>query len=313
MNEPVRTQTMKERTMRKRWMIALLACLLAPIVTAAKSEKAEVFHENLLPTTGFNDLCGEPVFEGAPNFSFSAMHNPAGPDPIPLTPQLCAENPDALLATWANPGFYAANGWPQPDARLLNIPYHQVPVSVDWDGRRMFVVDHAAGVSPFPPTRSFPNQPETLASFIGVEGRMKLKCFSDGTAEIKIKAKGYPPNSLLTLWMVWGNAPESGLPPVIPQPLGGLPNAAVADSDGKFEFERFLGFCPMHDVFGLSTPLAIDIASHPDEVIYGGYPDAPLVDVRFTDPVTSEVFVTQGNGPGVSSLDQGVFPLLIDG
>ncbi len=163
--------------MRPRVFLSSMLVGLILAVVAAQTASAQTWNRPLGPSTGFNDLCGEAIFPGAPNFSFSALHNPDGPDPIPLTPEICAENPDAVLATWANPAFYAANGFPLPDSRLVNVPYHRAPIVVDPSGLRAFVPDHVPGVpQPIPPTRSLPNDPETIGSFIGVGGHMKLKC-----------------------------------------------------------------------------------------------------------------------------------------
>lgn len=298
--------------MRPRTPVFLVLAGLALVLAAPRPAEAQVWVRPLSPSTGFNDLCGAPVFPGAPNFSFSAMFNPDGPDPIPLTPALCAENPDGVLATWANPAFYAANGFPLPDPRLLNVPYHRAPVVVDPSGLRAQVPDHLPGVpQPIPPTRSLPNEPETIASFTGVGGHMWLRCLDDGTAKVRIRGHGYPENSVLTLWVVWLNPPESGLPPVLPQPLGGVPNSTVADQNGRFRFSRTLNFCPMEPQNG-SVPLAIDVAKHIDGGnTYGATPEVPLAEISFIDPDTGDIFTSRGLGAGMTTVDQGVIPLLI--
>lgn len=290
----------------------VVACVCLAITTPWAGQ-AQVWNRTLGPSTGFNDLCGEAIFEGFPSASFSAMFNPDGPDPIPLTPEICADNPDGLLATWANPDFYAANGFPLPDPRLLNVLYSRVPVVIDPSGLRADVPDQGPGVpQPVPPTRSLPNEPDTIASFIGVSGKMKLQCHGDGTADIRLQGSGYSPNAVLTFWIIWLNPPDSGLPPILPQPLGGVPNHVVADKNGKFKFDRELGFCPMEIQNG-STPLAIDVAKHLDGGnSYGGVPEVPLQTISFIDPDTGEIFTSQGVGAGMMTVDQGVVPLLLD-
>ncbi|MFQ5527420.1 MAG: hypothetical protein ACE5GX_14290 [Thermoanaerobaculia bacterium] len=299
--------------MRARNLVARILVAVAVCGAAAPVADAQTWSRRLRPSTGFNDLCGEPIFPGAPNFSFSALHNPDGSDPIVLTPAVCADNPDGVMATWANPGFYAANGFPLPDPRLVNIPYQRVPIVVDPSGLRAFVPDHVPGVpQPVPPTRSLPNEPETISAFISVGGNMKLKCLRDGTATVRIRGTGYPPNSVLTVWVIWLNPPDSGLPPVLPQPLGGAPNHVVADKQGKFTFERTLNFCPMEIQNG-SVPLAIDVAKHLDGGnTYGGVPEVPLQEISFIDPDTGDLFTSQGVGAGMMTVDQGVIPLLIE-
>ena len=298
--------------MRSRNLAHLVFVSLCIAFAAPQAGQAQVWVRSLRPSTGFNDLCGEAIFPGAPNFSFSALFNPAGPDPIPLTPTVCEENADGVLATWANPGYYAANGYPLPDPRLVNVPYHRAPIVVAPSGLRAFVPDHVPGVpQPIPPTRSVPNEPETIGSFTAVDGKMKLTCFGDGTAAVDIKGSGYPPNNVLTLWVIWLNSPETGLPPILPQPLGGAPNTVVADKNGKFRFERSLNFCPMEPHNG-SVPLAIDIAKHIDGGnTYGAVPETPLVEIGFIDPNTGDIFTSQGVGAGVMTVDQGVIPLLL--
>jgi len=309
-------------------VITVVSLMLAAVATVsdngteavdtAQDRGSRTWRMDLHPTTGFNDLCGAPVFEGAPNMTFSAAYNPNGPDPIELTPEFCEENPEAWMGTWANPEFYAANGWPLPDQRLLNIPYHQIPIpGVEWDGTRAQLQDEGPGsIGPFPPTRSTPNEPETIASFTAVSGRMSLRCHTDGTATVRIRARGYKPNSVLTVWMVWGFPPDSGFPPVVPRPLGGVPNTTDADKHGRMSFERELGFCPMEPQPGpdgvTMIPLAVDLASHPDGVGYGGYPEHPLAEFTFIDPDTGERFTSRGVGAGIVGMDQGAFPLLIN-
>ncbi len=300
--------------MRSNVLVSSVLLSLILATAAVNSADAQVWVRPLGPSTGFNDLCGEAIFPGAPNFSFSALHNPDGPDPIPLTPEICADNPDGVLATWANPAFYAANGFPLPDPRLLNVPYQRAPIVVDPSGLRAFVPDHVPGVpQPIPPTRSLPNEPETVASFTDVSGRMWLRCRRDGTARVIIRGRGYPRNSVLTVWVIWQNPPETGLPPILPQPLGGAPNTVVADHRGRFLFQRRLNFCPMEPQGG-SIPLAIDIAKHIDGGnTYGASPEVPLAEISFIDPDTGDIFTSQGIGAGMMTVDQGVIPLLIQG
>jgi len=289
----------------------LVVCGVLTAFTARPAQ-AEIFDRELLPSTGFNDLCGEAIFPGGPSSAFSALFNPDGPDPIELTPEVCDENPDGVLASWANPAFYAANGFPLPDSRLLNVPYERTPIVIDPSGLRAFVPDHEpGGPQPVPPTRSLPNEPDTLASFLAVGGRMKLECLDDGTAQIAIRGHGYAPNSLLTVWVIWENPPDSGLPPLLPQPLGGAPNSVVANEKGRFRFQRTLNFCPMETQNG-STPLGIDIAKHVDGNAYAGVPDIPLAVVSVVDPADGQIFVSQGLGAGVITVNQGVIPLLLD-
>ncbi len=306
-------KTTPKRLSRLYWIVLCSLIVLAPSLQAADNSGTRTWNRSLLPSTGFNDLCGEAVFPGAPNFTFSALFNPAGPDPIVLTPAICDENPDGLLATWANPGFYAANGFPLPDPRLLNVPYSRVPIVIDPSGLRAFVPDHVPGVpQPIPPTRSVPNEPDTIASFIGVGGSMKLKCLRDGTAQIRINGSGYSPQAVLTVWIIWQNPPESGLPPILPQPLGGSPNVSVADRHGRFDFERNLNFCPMEPQNG-SIPLAVDVAKHIDGGnSYGAVPEVPLQEISFIDPTDGQIFTSQGIGAGMMTVDQGIIPLLID-
>ena len=85
--------------------------------------------------------------------------------------------------------------------------------------------------------------------------------------------------------MTWQNPPSSGLPPILPQPLGGFPSHVVADGEGSFRFDRTLNFCPMQPQNG-SIPLAIDIAKHID----GGntrptVPGTDFFDYRIAGPV----------------------------
>ncbi len=298
--------------MRFKELVSSILAGLVLALLAPQTLQAQTWVRKLEPSTGFNDLCGEAIFPGAPNFAFSALHNPNGPDPIELTPTVCDQNPDGVLATWANPAFYAANGFPLPDPRLVNVPYQRVPIVVDPSGLRAFVPDHVPGVpQPIPTTRSLPNDPDTIESFTGVRGLMWLRCRRDGTANVRIWGRRYAPNSVLTVWVIWQNPPESGLPPILPLPLGGAPNTAVADKRGRFSFERTLNFCPMETQNG-SIPLAIDIAKHIDGGnTYGASPEVPLDEISFIDPDTGEIFTSRGVGAGMMTVDQGVIPLLI--
>ena len=96
-----------------------------------------------------------------------------------------------------------------------------------------------------------------------------------------------------------GAKPESGLSPILPQPIGGAPNSTVADKRGRFSFARTLNFCPMEIQNG-SVPLAIDIAKHLDGGNpYGASPEVPLAEISFVDPDKGEIFTSQGVGAGV--------------
>ena len=73
--------------MRPRVFVSSILLGLALAMAAPQAASAQVWIRPLGPSTGFNDLCGEAIFPAAPNFSFSALHNPDGPDPIELTPE----------------------------------------------------------------------------------------------------------------------------------------------------------------------------------------------------------------------------------
>lgn len=152
---------------------------------------------------------------------------------------------------------------------------------------------------------------DTIASFTAVSGRMVLRCLKDGTAKVRVLGRGYAPNSVLTVWIIWQNPPASGLPPILPQPLGGAPNAVVVAKNGMFLFERTLNFCPMESQNG-SIPLLIDIAKHIDGGnLYGARRDVPLEEIHFIDSSDGQIFTSQGVGAGMMTVNQGVIPLLI--
>jgi hypothetical protein len=246
--------------------------------------------------TGSFQIYGQPRWDlgapygspGGPAGEHVAEYNPGG-DPIPLS----ADTPcDAVLATSIDPSS------PNYDPDLVNIPLHEVPVTVDGAGNTAFLPPHdEAGITE--QSRSLPNDPLTLGDWLGAKGRAKIRCQGDDSARIRMKFRGLVPNALYTLW-AFMELPGGGIGPL---PLGGVPNAFVPDAKGRGRFARTLNFCPMAE----DSPLFdIVLALHTDGSVFGAVP--AMADAETAKPVGVVVHAQAGfpvNVEEVLDVDEG--------
>jgi hypothetical protein len=150
-----------------------------------------------------------------------------------------------------------------------NKPLRMVPTYVDTDFSRgtlsdiMEVPQDGLG-------QSHPNFNITLGDWRKAKGWVKVKCFRDGTANVKMWYWNMIPNGLYTAWQTMGTD-SGGLTAV---PLGGAPNVMVPDSKGRVFWERDLNACPFDTQPGTKPVLLYEIAYHSDALIYGGIPDS---------------------------------------
>lgn len=309
---------------------ALVGCAIAAAALAAgstahaggdRTHKAELY-----PTTGFNSDCDQPVFQLPPplpadqHFDFIGLYDAAVEedgllrDALTLSPEDCASGDQRRIATTSNPDFRAFLNFPPPDPRLLNLRSNEVPVIAFPDGSRTFLPPEGTLPPPFPASRSLPSEPQTLAGFRDVKGKMRIKCRSDGTAEVRIKVDGYDPNMLIAVNAIWLTTPPGAPGPIgVPTPFGGVPNILSVDKNGKGTFERELGYCPMDTQPDGSRMLMVNIDEHWDGTTYGVQPDLPLADAKFllnpTDP--SSAF-TSPIGAGIVAFNRGAFPVTVE-
>ena len=228
--------------------------------------------------TGFNQRLGQPLWDlgpgfGTASFAFVFGFNPDGTLPDMLT----QETPgDTLVATGLDPNFSALLGSFADgiDPRFINVPLKKVPVIVNEFTADRAVLPSALEAAPYEPSRSLPNDPVTLDSWLDSKGRVKVVCQEDGTAKIDFAFSGLIESGVYTAWGIFtrdtdGNGMDDQLLAI---PLGGVPNVFVAGRHGKAGFSRKLGFCPTEE----ATLRLVDIAYHADGNIYGGAVDLYL-------------------------------------
>ncbi len=234
------------------------------------------------PLTGTFQIYGQPRWDfgaplgspGGPTAEHLAEYNPSGP-PIPLSPDTPCE---AVLATQVD--FSS----PHYDPELVNIPLHEVPVTVDGAGTTAFLpsIFEAEITSP---SRALPNDPLTLGAWLAAKGRAKISCEGEDKAQIRIKFRNLVPHALYTLWAIMA-LPDGG---VAPRPLGGVPNAFVPDERGSGSFSRTLNFCPTDE----DSPLMnIVLALHTDASVFGAVP--AMADAETSKPVGAIVHAQAG-------------------
>ncbi|MEE4299746.1 MAG: hypothetical protein V2J24_09915 [Pseudomonadales bacterium] len=302
----------------------LLAAALAA-GTAAFADEPRILQAKLVPTTGFNSDCDQPIFRlPAPlpadlHFDFVGLHDPAievdglPRDAIALSPEDCKRSGDRRVATTSDPDFQEFLGFPPPDPRLLNLLSNQVPVITLPDGTRTFLPPQGALPPPFPPARSLPSEPQTLGRFRDVDGRMRIRCRADGTARVRIRVSGYDPNMLVTVGAVWLTT-LPGVPGPIGAafPFGGVPNVMPIDRNGNGVFVRELGYCPMDIQPDGSQLMTVAIDEHWDGSNYGAQPDLPFAEARFLlDPADPTSAFTSPIGAGVVAVNRGAFAVTV--
>lgn len=265
-------------------MGAVLAfAIVHPAATAADRDDREgrrVIRSQ--PLTGSFQLYGQPRWDlgdpvgvlGGPAGEHVAEYNPSG-DPIALSAETSC---DAILATRIDPESVHF------DPEWVNIPLHEVPVTVDGAGTTASLPTIGEG-GITEPSRSLPNDPVTLGDWLDAEGQARIRCRGDGHARIRMKFRNLVPNALYTLWGFMA-LPEGG---VGPRPLGGVPNVFVPNKYGSGRFDRVLDFCPMDE----DSPLFdIVLALHTDGSVFGAVP--AMADAETAKPVGVVVFAQSG-------------------
>ncbi len=312
---------------RRKLFIHVPVVLLATAVmlpTASIAGDVRVWVKKLHPTTGFNTDCDMPVFSlPAPlpaglRFDTIGLYNPNAPaqgderDAIKLQQSDCETNLGEHVATTSNLEFLALLGAPEPDSRLRNLRTNEIPKTAAPDGTRLTLPPENSVVPPFPPTNSATNQPLTLGEFRGVKGKMKVKCYADGSAHVDIRLRNYQPHELLTIWAIWLATPPGATEPMpVPTPFGGVPNVVVANAHGAAKFTRTLSYCPMDTQPNGAQLLLLDIGSHIDGNVYGAVPGTPSTVVTFIDPNDPSSTFTSPLSEGIVTLTRGAIPVTV--
>jgi hypothetical protein len=268
--------------------------------------------------TGPNDLCGEPkwilpaLFPPNLHFTLSASFNsdPDATDAIELSPENCSDN--LILATHTNITLNTIGGGiPDADYRIKNIPLHQVPIRATLDGTRVMLPSESeSNGTPFPVTRSLPNDPITFGQWRKGSGVLKVTCRENGTAKYTARFRNLIPNGVYTMVATWAlTDPQTGNPTFAPLPFGGIPNEVVANGKGYAGMERELAACPMDVAADGSELMFVDLGFHADASTYGVFPQTPLERERFVMPdgQAFESFIP----PGIVTMPHIGFPIRV--
>jgi len=267
------------------------------------------------PVTGINEFCGSPVFSlplpsGLPptlRATNLGQYNPGGVLPFPLSASNCSD--DIIVTTTTDLDFLAAAGIPDVNPGLKNIPLRQNFVITGQDGSRSMVpsIRQVPG-NALPPTTSNPNYQITLGKWLSAKGRIHIECKSNGKATLEASFKNLIPNGVYSMWGVWTTPPPG--PPIVPVPLGGIPNALVPDRHGEASFYRELASCPLDVTQDGSTMMFITLAYHSDSDLNGANPELGAVPTTFTPSVGSPFTTTIV--PGVATHDAMEFPINVE-
>ena len=248
-------------------------------------QRGKLIKINGVAVIGDNNLFQKPLWDlGAPFgtafFNWVFAYNPDGLQPFNVTADMPG---DTVLAGGIDPVAQFLGLVPDVvDQSMINVPLHQTPVIVDNTGLRA-QVPSAEGQHGLQVTRSLPNNPVTIATWLKASGRLTLKCNDDGSAVAKIRLKNLLENGVYTLWTIHkvDSDGDGAIDGIAPYPFGGVPNVLVPDEHGRTEIKRRLGYCPTED----ENLLFVDVAWHSDGNVYGGAPDLPFA--AFAQPMGS--------------------------
>ena len=303
----------------------IVFAMAAVMPATAAAEHSRTWVKHLYPTTGFNTDCDKAVFSlPAPlpadlHFDFIGLYNPSAPaqgelrDAFTLQQSDCETSLDTPVASTSNLVLLDILGAPEPDSRLKNLRTNEIPKIISPDGTRATLPPENAVSPPFPPTNNSATTAMTLGEFRDVKGKMKIKCYDDGTAKVKIKFRNYQPHEVLTVWAIWlATPPGAAGPAPVPLPFGGVPNVVVANDHGTARFTRTLSYCPMDVQPNGETLLMLDIASHLDGNVYGAVPGTQRVEATFIDPNDPSTTFKSALSEGIVTVNRGAFPVTVE-
>lgn len=265
-----------------------------------ESGSTRVFHEEGVPSTGFNRLLGVPIWS-FPNLAqfipilgeevvlagfstagaFDSDLGEGNGNSLPLTPETSGHT---LLATHFDDigmMFLGVSRTSVPDDKL-NVPVDSVEVLTDDRGVGRTALPCATSTAePATITRAAPcDDFVTLEQWLEAEGAATIKCFADGSSSVRLDMNGLLPNRMYTAWYVQENFAAGPEKLITGFPLGGVPNVFVTGDDGSARLERDLGFCP-HDV---DQALGIAVHVRANGQNFGGVP-VPFLNQE--DPATA--------------------------
>lgn len=292
--------TRKKPTGRSAFKAIVIALPIVLVSSAAPSEDDgnRRFVEKGVASTGLNRLLGQPIWR-YPNLeqfipmlgesvvfagfklagAFDPVVGEGGGNSIGLTPTTPG---NALLASFLDEiglGLVGITPEKVPND-VLNIPVDDVAVLVGEDGVRRERVPCATQTGEaIQRTRAAPcGEPVTLKRWLRAKGVMRIKCFEDGMAKVRITMRKLLPNRMYSIWYATENfaaGPEFFITAI---PFGGVPNTVVTDRDGSARFARRLGYCP-HDQ---ARALGIAVVLRANGQNFGGVP-APLLNQESPD------------------------------
>lgn len=244
-----------------------------PRLSSAQAAQSSVRTIRGIAVTGLNQRLGEPLRDFGPplgpfSFATCAAYNPAGGEPLALTPGTPA---DTLLATTADPAVLAVFGVDpsEIDPSVLNLPLRDVPINIDPAGEIRAPLDRASAVPPLTPHQAEPNDPITLGDWLRAEGEASIHCRRDG-ATARLRMRHLIPNRLYTVWAAFST--PTGPRPI---PFGGVPNVFHTDERGFGRFVRSLQYCPFEPTSDEGLLLSIIAVLHSDHQVYAVEPALP--------------------------------------
>ena len=135
-----------------------------------------------------------------------------------------------------------------------NIPFHFTPIANDGTGLGRASLAGILDVGQMDYSRSEPSGPITLGQFKRAQGIVKFSCPEGELPRMVMKFKDMLPNRYYNMFEWFQTGFPLGDFDILPEYVGGLPDAFTTDEYGRGEYRAFLNRCPplTRDADGIS-------------------------------------------------------------
>jgi len=202
--------------------------------------------------TGMNKgLTGKPIgilADGIGAFGFSTAGVYDATSDVPK--EFSVDTPDsAILATVVDKEpILARFGAFDPEkfatGARQNIPFHFTPIAIDGTGLNREALPGILDGGQMDYARAEPSDPLTVGRFKKAEGIVKFSCPENEMARVAMKFKNLIPNQYYDVFEWYETGQPVGVFDILPQYVGGLPDAFVSNEYGEGELRAYLNRCP---------------------------------------------------------------------
>ena len=199
-------------------------------------------------------------------------HNPGFDMPSPITEFTPLDTPLASGVSEKYLNFFGLT-IDDIDPALINVPLRELPIQFT-PALDAMPLQSIFDLPPDAPGLGEPAEPITVGQWIRQRARATIMCYDNGRSNVRIVIRRGVPNGIYSIWGVFGfDTDGSGQSDVVGGvPLGGVPNLAVANEDGRAVIRRPLQFCP----FDEPRLKYFTIAFHSNHTTNGAVPDRAL-------------------------------------